>query len=132
VLPRAPLDYSSRAEAALVESGRAGLSVVYVDKLISIYRVPDAVPIVTGPARARVLALTQERVVVSVPRGGTYRIAVRYSPYWRTSDGCLSKGKDGMLRLTTLHARVARIGFIVSADSALEQLAGQNPDCTLP
>ena len=132
VLPRAPLDYSSRAEAALVESGRAGLSVVYVDKLISIYRVPDAVPIVTGPARARVLALTQERVVVSVPRGGTYRIAVRYSPYWRTSDGCLSKGKDGMLRLTTLHARVARIGFIVSADSALEQLAGQKPECKLP
>jgi hypothetical protein len=37
-----------------------------------------------------------------------------------------------MLRLTTLHARVARIGFIVSADSALEQLAGQKPECKLP
>jgi hypothetical protein len=67
-----------------------------------------------------------------VPRGGTYRIAVRYSPYWRSSDGCLSKGKDGMLRLTTLHARIAHIGFILSADSAFDQLAGTRQSCTLP
>ena len=133
VLPTAaPLDYSSRAEGALVSSGRAGLNLVYSDITTSIYRVPGFVPIVTGPARARVDAMTQERIVVTVPRGGTYRIAVRYSPYWRTSDGCLSKGKDGMLRLTTLRARTSRIGFIVSADSALDQLAGNRPSCTLP
>ncbi|HEX5245820.1 MAG TPA: hypothetical protein VFW41_01685 [Gaiellaceae bacterium] len=132
VLARAPLDYSSRAEAALVQSGRAGLAPVFDDGTIAIYRVPDFRPIVTGPGQARVVALTQERIVVSVPRGGEYRIAVRYSPYWRASDGCLSKGKDGMLRLTTAHARVARIGFTVSADSALDTLAGQRPTCTLP
>ena len=67
-----------------------------------------------------------------VTRGGTYRIAVRWSPYWRTSDGCLSKGKDGMLRLTTLHARRATISFIVSADSAFDTLAGAKQNCTLP
>ncbi|HEY2543395.1 MAG TPA: hypothetical protein VGH92_10125, partial [Gaiellaceae bacterium] len=127
-----PLDYSSAAEAALVRSGRAGLRRVYADPAISIYRVPQFQPIVTGPAKARVVALTQSRIVVAVPRGGKYRIAVRWSPYWRTSDGCLSQGADGMLRLTTLHARTARIGFIVSADSALDQLAGQRPSCKLP
>jgi hypothetical protein len=37
-----------------------------------------------------------------------------------------------MLRLTTLHARVSRIGFIVSADSAFDTFAGQRPSCTLP
>lgn len=132
VVAKAPLDYSSRAEAKLIESGRANLRLVYVDQTTEIYRVPGFVPIVTGPGKARVLAMTEERVVVDVPRRGTYRIAVRYSPYWRSSDGCLSKGKDGMLRLTTLHARVARIGFIVSADSAFDQLAGQRPSCTLP
>ena len=132
VVAKAPLDYSSRAEARLIESGRAGLQVVYADLTTEIYRVPNFVPIVTGPGKPRVLALTAERVVVDVPRGGTYRIAVRYSPYWRTSDGCLSKGKDGMLRLTTLHARVAHIGFILSADSAFDQLAGTRQSCTLP
>ena len=132
VLAKAPLDYSSRAEARLIESGRAGLQIVYADLTTEIYRVPGFVPIVTGPGKPRVLALTAERVVVAVPRGGTYRIAVRYSPYWRASDGCLGKGKDGMLRLTTRRARVSRIGFIVSADSAFDQLAGQRPSCTLP
>jgi hypothetical protein len=37
-----------------------------------------------------------------------------------------------MLRLTTLRARVARIRFVVSADSAFDQLAGQKPSCKLP
>src|SRR5579864_3982207 len=132
VLAHTTPDYSARAEAALVHGGRAGLRLVYEDLSTSIYRVPSFRPIVTGPGEPRALALTQERIVVSVPRGGTYRIAVRWSPYWRSSDGCLSKGKDGMLRLTTLHARVARIGFIVSADSALDQLAGQRQNCKLP
>lgn len=133
VLPlRAPLDYSARAEGALVQSGRAGLRLVYDDGTIAIYRVPGFQPIVTGPGRARVDAMTQARIVVAVPRRGRYRIAVRWSPYWRTSDGCLSKGEDGMLRLTTLHARVARIGFVVSTDSALDTLAGDKPSCTLP
>ncbi|MDE3190051.1 MAG: hypothetical protein KGL94_04440, partial [Acidobacteriota bacterium] len=128
----APLDYSARAEGALVRNGRAGLRRVYEDANISIYRVPDFRPIVTGPGRARLEAMSQARIVVSVPRGGRYRIAVRYSPYWRASDGCLSQGRDGMLRLTTLHARTTRIGFIVSATSALDQLAGDSPSCKLP
>jgi hypothetical protein len=133
VLPTtAPLDYSARAEGALVKSGRAGLKLVYTDAQTAVYRVPDFQPIVTGPAKARVVAMTQARIIVAVPQGGEYRIAVRWSPYWRTSDGCLSQGNDGMLRLTTLHSRVAKIGFIVSADSALDTLAGQRPTCTLP
>ena len=37
-----------------------------------------------------------------------------------------------MLRLTTQQAGTVRIGFIVSADSALDTLAGQRPTCTLP
>jgi hypothetical protein len=105
---------------------------VYADGVITIYRVPHFRPIVTGPDKPRVDAMTQTRIIVGVKSGGTYRIAVRWSPYWRTSDGCLSKGADGMLRLTTLHARTARIGFIVSADSAFDTLAGQRPTCTLP
>jgi hypothetical protein len=132
VLAHAPPDYSARAEAALVESGRAGLVRVYEDGTISIYRVPKAQPIVTGPGRPRVLAMTQARIVVKVTGGGTYRIAVHWSPYWRASDGCVSEGADGMVRLTTLRARTARIGFVVSADIAFDQLAGRQPSCTLP
>src|SRR5579862_4212793 len=132
VLAKTTPDYSARAEAALVRSGRADLKLVYRDPVISIYRVPHAQPIVTGPDEPRVVAMTQARMVVRVNAGGTYRIAVRYSPYWRTSDGCLSKGADGMLRLTTLQPRTARIGFTLSADAAFDELAGQTQNCTLP
>jgi len=132
VMAKAPLDYSSRAEAALVKSGRAGLRLVYDDGIIAIYRVPDFQPIVTGPGRPKLLAMSEEKIVVQTAASGTDRIAVRWSPYWRTSDGCLSEGKDGMLRLSTLHARRATISFIVSADSALDTLAGAKQSCTLP
>ena len=132
VLANAPLDYSSRAEAALVRSGRAGLRLVYDDGTISIYRVPGFEPIVTGPDKPQLVTMTPEKIVVQAAAGGTDRIAVRWSPYWRTSDGCLSRGKDGMLRLATLRARRVTISFIVSADSALDTLAGSKPSCTLP
>jgi hypothetical protein len=57
---------------------------------------------------------------------------VRWSPYWHASLGCLSKGKDGMIRLTTRHARFVRLTFQVSAARAIEELAGQQPSCRLP
>ncbi len=133
VLPRkAPLDYSSRGEAALIRSGRSGLTRVFHTATLAIFRVPDARPIVTGPGVPALVSMTQERIAVYVTRGGTYRIAVRWSPYWRTSNGCLSKGKDGMLRLTTRRARLATISFIVSADSAFDTFAGAKQSCTLP
>jgi hypothetical protein len=62
---------------------------------------------------------------------GTLRIAVKYSPYWHASKGCLTEGKDGMLRLTNLRARVVTIVFDVSASRALRTLAGERPDCDL-
>src|SRR5207248_539245 len=89
VLTQAPPDYSARAEAALV---RTKLRRVFAGP-ISVYAVPDARPMVTGPASPEVVALTQARIGVWVREGGLYRIAVRYSPYWRASDGCLSQGR---------------------------------------
>ena len=65
-------------------------------------------------------------------RGGTYRIAVRYSPYWQASDGCLRQGKNGMLQLQTRVARAVSIVFRVDASRALGELAGNSPDCRLP
>ena len=65
-------------------------------------------------------------------RGGTYRIAVRYSPYWRASDGCLRQGKDGMLQLQTRAARAVSIVFRVDASRAFAELAGDPPNCRLP
>ena len=44
------------------------------------------------------------------------------------SDGCLSEGRDGMLRLANRRARIVSIVFAVNASRALGALAGQRPD----
>ena len=93
--------------------------------------VPAARAIITGPAAPRLTSLGESKIGVAVHAGGTYRIAVRWSPYWHASLGCLAKGRDGMLRLTTRRARFVRLTFYVNATRALEELAGQQPVCRL-
>ncbi len=131
VLTAAPPDYSARAEAKLVTNPRGPLRPVFSSGFVTIYRVPHPRPILTGPGEPRLLALTAETLRLRVSRGGTYRIAVRWSPYWRASDGCLGRGADGMLRLRTLSARIVRLAFSVDTAHVLDTLAGEAPECTL-
>jgi hypothetical protein len=128
VLSSAPPDYSSQAEAALLRSGRSGLTVVFRDSHLEIFRVPHPEPIV-GPAPSRVLALTDERITVSVRQAGWYRIAVRYSPYWRTSSGCVVRGRDGMLRLHADSGGRVTLAFEVNGTSLIQALTGGTGSC---
>ncbi|HZT84569.1 MAG TPA: hypothetical protein VE984_04005 [Gaiellaceae bacterium] len=129
VLTNAPPDYSSRREAALVRSGHTGLRRVFAGRIVSIYAVPRPRPIVTGPGRPAVLALRESALRVRVSRGGTYRIAVRWSPYWQASSGCLTRDQAGLMRLTTRGAATVRIGFDVDAAGLLDAFAGAVPPC---
>jgi hypothetical protein len=129
VLTRAPLDVSSHREARLIRSGRLGLRRVFTTGKVSIYAVPRPRPIVTGPGRPALLALRESRLLVRVSRGGRYRIAVRWSPYWRASVGCLTRTPDGMLRLYTSGAATVRIVFDVDGAALLNALAGTAPSC---
>src|SRR5215475_3541670 len=128
VLTHSPPDYSSRAEAQLVRTGGAGLRRIFATREIAIYSVPDARPIVTGPGRPRVLAFRESRLVIRVSRGGTYRVAVRWSPYWHTSRGCLAH-HNGMVELHTRRSGTVRIAFDVDASSLLAAFTGTRPTC---
>ncbi|MBV8257112.1 MAG: hypothetical protein JOZ56_01460 [Actinobacteria bacterium] len=130
VLTRAQPDYSARAEARLVAGGRAGLREVYRDGPVTVYAVPRPSSIATGPGSPLVLSFGESRLRLRVG-GGTTRIAVRWSPYWRASDGCLSRGGDGMLRLTTLRPRAVGLAFRIDAGRLLGALAGDPPACRL-
>ena len=129
VLSNATPDYSAQGEADLIRSGRSTLVRVFTTRQIAIYKVPDARPMVTGPGSPRLTTLAESRVAVALPTAGTYRIAVRWSPYWHASHGCLTKGADGMVRLTTQRARVVRLTFGVNAVRALDELVGLQPHC---
>jgi hypothetical protein len=129
VLTNAPTDYSSRREAALIRTGETSLRRVFASRVVSIYAVPHPQPIVTGPGRPSVLAFRESAVRVRVSRGGTYRVAVRWSPYWHASAGCLLRGDGGLLRLRTRGPATVRISFDVDAGSLFDALAGSAPAC---
>jgi hypothetical protein len=129
VLTEAPHDYSARAEAELLRSGRAGLKSVLRTPQLTIFEVPSPRPIVTGPGPVYVRELTRSRLVMRLGRRGTYRVALRHSPYWRSSAGCLSKGVDGMLRLTVMRPGTVTLAFDVGARRALWAVAGRVPNC---
>jgi hypothetical protein len=127
VLTDAPTDYSSRQEADLLRSGHSGLTLAQRTRHISIYAVPSPRPLITGPAPARVVALTQTKVAVRVAAAGTYRLAIRYSPYWKASTGCLDPGRDSMIRLRAPSAGPIALSFHVNASRAFAAFAGESP-----
>ena len=124
VVSDGPVDYSARAEKRLIDSGRSGFTAVFRTPALVVYEVPHARRIVSGPGGARVLSLRNSRMVLRVDRPGRYRVAVRYSPYWRPSIGCVERTRDGMIRLAVPRAGAVRLRFDVDAESALSVLAG--------
>lgn len=118
-------DYSARSETKLLRSGRSGLQPVLRSADLMLFRVPAPQRLVTGPAEARVIALSQTQLVVSLSAPGTYRVALRYSLYWQTSSGCVSEGKDQMTRLTVPRADVVVLQFRLNPERALDALTGR-------
>jgi len=127
VLSEAPADYSSRAEAALVRRGSDWLRPVFRAPHITIYEVRDATPLITGPSPASVRAVLPTRIFLDVAAPGDYRLAVRFSPYWRTFQGCVAPTKDGMTRVTAFRKGVVDLDFKVNVHRGLEVLTGIEP-----
>jgi hypothetical protein len=130
VLTHSPADYSAKHEEELVASGRSGLRPVLLSAQLTVFAVPNASPIVTGPAPAEVVDVGQGHILVRLARRGRYRVAVRHSPYWRSDAGCVAKSRDGMLVLAARRAGLVRLEFRVGASRALAAVIGSaGPAC---
>ncbi|MBA3843214.1 MAG: hypothetical protein H0X39_11495 [Actinobacteria bacterium] len=127
VITDAPPDYSARAEATLVRSGRAGLERVFHSAHVDIYRLSGASPIITGAGDANIFWMYPTRMVFSVSKPGRYRVKVRWSPYWQTSQGCVWRGTDGGLRVQAYQPGLIDLHLSVSVSSGLQALAGRSP-----
>ena len=130
LLTDAPPDYSSRREATLLRSGRSGLVPVKHLEHMTVYELPHATPIVTGPGSATVLWLWPQRLVTTIGTPGTYRVRIRWSPYWHSSTGCVSRAPDGLTRITTHETGLLELRFGVSVTRGLQTLAGTIPGCS--
>jgi hypothetical protein len=124
VLTNAPTDYSARAEAALLRSGRSGLRRVFSTPTLQVLEVPRPRPIVTGSPGARVLRLTGTRVVLDLPHAGRYRLAVRFSPYLHADGACLLRRPDGMTTVAAEQGGRYDVGFHLNATRALATAVG--------
>jgi hypothetical protein len=127
VLTSAPSDYSSRAEAQLLRSGRSGLKVVHRTATATVFEVPSPRPLVAAPAH--VLELGYSSIRLRVPAPGIYRLNVTYAPYWHTPSGCLSPTPDGMSELMVTRPGVVSLRFGVTAGRALKAIVGEASDC---
>jgi hypothetical protein len=131
VLTDAPTDYSAKQEALLIQSGRTALVPVLRSPHMTIYSVPHARPIVTGPGSAQLVELAQTHIVLNLSSAGLYRLAIRYSPYWSAVGACVTRGDDGMIRLDSFRRGRVLLQFKVKARRALAAMVGAGPaDCT--
>jgi hypothetical protein len=99
VLPDTQLDRKSAApEADLLRSGRSGLGVALRTETATVYELPGATPMLTGPGAASLSRFDHDRIDGRLDAAGTYRLAVRYTPYWGIASGsvCLARAPDGM------------------------------------
>jgi hypothetical protein len=90
-LPSAPLDYSARAEAELLERAPPFLRPAYVSPRWRIWEVRGASPPAGGDAR--IVAAGPEGFEV-VAAGPTV-VRQRYTPYWRAEGGCVRRARGG-------------------------------------
>ena len=67
------------------------------------------------------------RLVLHVAAPGRYRVAVRFSPYWRTVQGCASHAADGMTDVTAFAPGDVELAFKVNVHRGFEALTGQEP-----
>ncbi|MGH4027978.1 hypothetical protein ACQB60_03455 [Actinomycetota bacterium Odt1-20B] len=90
VLPLGKPDGPAQAEAKLVASGPAWLEPVWQDAHWKVFKVKNAVPLVSKPAK--VVRSSGSDVVLRVPRRGPVTVRLVYSPWLRAEGGaCLTQ-----------------------------------------
>ena len=127
LLTDAPTDYSSRAEAHLIRTGRSGLTQIRRVGHITVYQVSHPRPIVTGREGATVVRFAQSELVVFLGGAGRYHVGVNWSPYWSATGACLQAASGGQMTLVARHRGVIDLRFNVNLKRSLEALVGSTP-----
>jgi len=126
-LPDAALDYSARAEAALVRAhaARLGLSDTYSSPHWHLFAVLEPTPLTQPPAVLE--SVGSDSFALRTPRAGSYDVRIRYTPYWAlaSAHGCVSEAPGGFTRATTHSA--GRLLIII--DFSFSRIFDHGPRC---
>ena len=98
-------------EARLLLAGVPGLKLVFHTRDWRIYELQNPKPLLTGPGAATITAFKHDRIAARVTEPGTYRLAVRYMPYWKVKAGavCVAPASDGMTLLRARRPGILRL-----------------------
>jgi hypothetical protein len=104
-------------EGDLLRSGRSGLREVSGVDGWRIWEVPDPRPLLAGPGPAGITLFEHDAIAGQTGTPGNYRLAVRFTPYWRLVQGnlCLDVAPDGMTELRTASPGPFRLEIDVGA-----------------
>jgi hypothetical protein len=84
-------------EAQLVASPLSGLKVAFRSRTWTIYRLPHAKPLLTGPGKANVVRFGHSVITGQVSAPGRYLLRARFVPYWKLKGaGCARPGPGKM------------------------------------
>lgn len=107
VLPHLPLEaIDAQREASLLQSSQSELRTVMRTSNATIYELPHATPLLTGPAQATITTMQSGQISGYVDAPGMYYLRVRYSPYWSVTRGtlCLAEGNSAMTLVQAMRA----------------------------
>jgi hypothetical protein len=88
-------------EARLLARGNSGLVRVLDAPSGSVYELPHATPILTGPAPAQLTQQSYSRLAGWAVAPGTYLLRIHYTSLWKLRSGslCIRPGPGGMTKL---------------------------------
>jgi hypothetical protein len=124
-LPRAPLDYSGRAEGRLVRGGQAYLREVWRSPDWRLFEVLGATAL--APPPSVVTQLDSDSFTLRTPAAGTYDVRVRFTQYWALEGGrgCVRRAPGGWTDVQTRGGGSVRVVI----DFSLARVFDHGPRC---
>ena len=119
-LSDAPLDDSSRQEAALIRAGQPFLREVFSSADWRVFAVLHPTPLASGPGR--LVTIAPDGFTLAVGRAGTFVVRIHFTPYWAVvaGAGCVSATPDGWTQVSVGQRGPVRVGALFSLDRAFE------------
>ncbi|MEA2198544.1 MAG: hypothetical protein QOJ25_2595 [Solirubrobacteraceae bacterium] len=118
------LDYSARAEVALIDRGLPYLRLVWRSRHWRVYAVRDPTPFVTGAA---LRALGPDSLTIVARARGRIDARVRFTPYWALAGGVGCVAPAGAFTRVTL-GRPGTFRLVIRF--ALDRVGARSPRCT--
>ena len=128
-----PLDWDGGPqEARVLRSPDSGLNPVFRSRNWTIYELPHATPLLTGPANPVVTAFDHTAIRGRVFAPGRYLLRAHYSPYLRLQgSGCASQAPDKMTYLDLTRPERFALSVPGTPDGLVRELfAGGEATCS--